>query len=85
MKDQRKEPMWPLAKQALSHPERFEMLAHITQKGAGADAPELARALGLTRAKAKYHLLVLDKADLIAETDEAAGRYVAVVGPDAVS
>ena len=78
MKDQGNQP----AKQALSHPERSEMLAYITQKGAGADAAELAEAFGLTRAKAEYHLLVLSKAGLIAETDEVDGRYVAVVGPD---
>lgn len=82
MKDREKEPAWPLAKQALSHPERFEMLARIRQTGTGADAAELAEALGLTRAKAEYHLLVLSKAELIAVTDEADGRYVAVADPD---
>lgn len=81
MEDQDKQPAWPLAKQALSHPERLEMLAYITQKGSGADAVELAEALGLSVGKARYHLLVLSKADLIAETSEARGRYIAAVGP----
>jgi DNA-binding transcriptional ArsR family regulator len=81
VKDQRKEPTRPLAKQALSHPERFEILARIRGQGDGASATELAEGLGLARVKVEYHLLVLDKADLIERADEAEGRYVAIVGP----
>jgi DNA-binding IclR family transcriptional regulator len=81
MKDQQEHPVGPLVKQALSRPDRFEMLAHITQKQAGADVTELTAALDLIPAKTEYHLMVLHNADLIAQTDEASGRYVAVVGP----
>lgn len=81
MKERDRQPGWQLAKQALSHRERFEMLTRITQKGSGAGAVELAEALGLSVGKAKYHLLVLSRANLIAETSEARERYVAVLGP----
>lgn len=81
VKDQDKQPAWYLAKQALSHAERSDMLTRITQAGVGMDAAELAEALDLTVAKVRYHLLVLHKADLIAPTDEADDRYVAVMGP----
>ena len=81
MKDQDKQPGWHLAKQALSHRERFAMVAQIAEAGAGMNATELAEALDLTVAKARYHLLVLCRADLIAPTDDADERYVAVQGP----
>lgn len=82
MKDQQGQPAGPLVKQALSHPERFEMLDCIAQRGAGMDEGELAKALGLTRPKVEYHLLVLCHADLIAPADHASDRYVAAsAGP----
>lgn len=79
--NQKKQPAEPQVKQALSHPERFEMFDRIVQGEAGVGERELAEALGLTRAKVKYHLLVLSKADLIAEADKDDGRFIAAVGP----
>lgn len=78
VKERDRQPERHLAKQALSHSERAEMLARITEAGVGMNAAELAGALDLTLAKVRYHLLVLYRADLIAPTDE---RYVAVPGP----
>lgn len=79
VKKQDKQPAWHLAKQALSHPERTEMLAHITRKGVGADATELSEALGLSTGKTRYHLMVLCNAGLAEQADDAGGRYVAVL------
>lgn len=82
MKEQRREPTWLIAKQALSHPDRIAMLAHVTGEGMGAGASELAEGVGLTCAKAEYHLLVLRNAGLIAPVDRAGGGYVAIApGP----
>ena len=81
MKEQDRQPEWHLAKQALSHAERYEMLTRITEAGVGMNAAELAEALGLTVAKVRYHLLILRRADLVAPTDDADERYVAVLGP----
>lgn len=80
MKDRDKQPGWPLAKQALSHPERSEMLALITRKGSGANAVELAEALGVSTAKARYHLLVLGRAELVESIGGTDGQYVAILG-----
>jgi predicted ArsR family transcriptional regulator len=81
VEDGRKQPAGPLAKQALSHPERFEMLDCITQRGAGIGEAELAEALGLPAVKVRYHLTVLRNADLVAYLEETAGRYVAAASP----
>lgn len=72
-------------KRALEYPRRTEILGYLVRKMGlgekGADEAELADALGLTRAKVKYHLTVLRDADLIAHTDGprpgVPGRYVA--------
>lgn len=80
MKDEQEHPAGPLAKQALSHPERFDILGCITQRGTGIGEGELADVLGLTRAKVKYHLTVLRNADLVAPVDHAPDRYVAAAG-----
>ena len=63
----RPEPISPLLKRALLHPERVEILDYLTQKkyGTGMRRTELARVLGLSAAKVAYHLLVLDDTDLI--------------------
>jgi predicted transcriptional regulator len=79
--DQDKQPEWHLARQALSHAERSEMLARVTEAGTGMSAAELAGALDLTLAKARYHLLVLHRADLIAPANGAGERYIATLGP----
>jgi len=58
----------PLLKRALSHPKRVEILDYLTRKGDGVRTrrTELARVLGLSAVEVKYHLRVLDDADLIA-------------------
>jgi predicted ArsR family transcriptional regulator len=78
VKDQQEQPTGPLVKQALSHPERFDMFDCIGRRDAGMDEGELAGVLGLTRAKVKYHLTVLCNADLIEPSDLTPDRYVAV-------
>jgi len=55
------------------------MLAHVTRKGTGADATELAGALGLSIAKARYHLTVLRNAGLVEQVGENSSQYVAVL------
>ncbi len=79
MKDEQEQPAGPLAKQALSHPERFEMFDCIAQRGTGIGEGELVEVLGLTHAKVAYHLTVLRNADLIAPADQTPDRYVAAV------
>jgi len=81
VKEQDRKPEWHPAKQALSHSERLAMVAQIADASAGMNATELAEALDLTVAKARYHLLVLCRADLIAPADDPDERYVAVPGP----
>ncbi len=80
VKDRQGQPAGPLVKQALSHPERFGMLDCIARREAGMGEGELADALGLARAKVKYHLTVLRNADLVAQA-QGDGRYIAVGGP----
>jgi len=63
----RPDPIGPLLKRALSHPKRVEILDYLTRKGDGTGMrrTELARVLGLSAAKVKYHLRVLDDSGLI--------------------
>jgi len=68
--------MGPPAKQALSNPERFELLDCIAQKGTGIDEGELAELLGLSATKVRYHLTVLHSADLVRHPDRSPDRYV---------
>jgi DNA-binding transcriptional ArsR family regulator len=80
MQDERKQPPTdPVLERALSHPKRLEMLGYLAQKkGVGTDEAELIEALDLALPRVKYHLLVLQSADLIAHVGrETAGRYVA--------
>lgn len=67
----RPDPIGPLLERALSHPKRVEILDYLTRKGDGARTrrTELARLLGLSDAKVKYHLRVLDDAGLIARVE----------------
>jgi len=81
VKDQQEKPAKPSVERALSHPERFEMLDCIKQRKTGVSEGELADALGLSRAKVRYHLTVLRNAELVERPDSAGGRYVAVVKP----
>lgn len=82
VQDQGKQPNQaePAIKRALGHPKRLAIFEYLTQKG-GADEGELVEALDLPAPRLKYHLLVLESADLIAHVEErgrgSAGRYVA--------
>ena len=60
---------------ALSHPRRVEILDYLMRKGNGTGTrqTELVRALDLSEIELKYHLLVLDDAELIAQV-EGRGR-----------
>lgn len=59
-------PMEP--KRALSHPMRREILDYLTEEG-GAGGGDLIEALGLTTATVKYHLAVLQDADLVVQVE----------------
>jgi len=67
-------------KRAVSHPKRLEMLGYLAGREIGSDDAELANALGLNLPLTKYHLKVLQAAELIANVDDpapgTAGRYV---------
>jgi|GEM_PF-1052707 len=71
----------PVFERALSHPKRLDMLGYLMQKnGTGTDEAELVEALDLSAPRVKYHLLVLQSADLIAHVDDLEGtanRYIA--------
>ncbi len=74
----RPEPIGPLRKRALLHPERVEILDYLTRKkyGTGMRRTELARILGLSAAKVAYHLLVLDDTGLIVRIEnQGQGRH----------
>lgn len=84
MQDESKQPPTnPVIKRALSHPKRLEMLGYLTGKEGGTEEDELADALGLTPPLVKYHLGVLQSADLVAYVEgsarRAAGRYIVAV------
>jgi DNA-binding transcriptional ArsR family regulator len=69
--------MDPVREGALSHPKRLEMLGYLKQQKTGADEEKLVEALGLPASRVKYHLSVLQSADLIAPvSDRDQGRYV---------
>lgn len=73
-------PTEAMLKRALSHPKRLEILGCLTKKEAGTSEEELIEALGLTPSRVRYHLAVLQSADLIAHVDRASGaldQYVA--------
>lgn len=80
MRDESKQPrsMDPVREGALSHPKRLEMLGYLRQQKTGTDEKKLVEALGLPAPRVKYHLSVLQSADLIAPvSDREQGRYVA--------
>jgi predicted ArsR family transcriptional regulator len=74
-----------LTRRALAHPRRTEILCYLIQHGDGEET-ELADSLGLALAVARYHLRVLNDADLIAHADgQGPGtdeRYVATAPAD---
>ena len=67
-------------KQAVGHPGRRKILGYLAGKKAGIDKVELAEALGLNPSLVKYHLRVLQSADLVAPVEDsepgAVDRYV---------
>jgi hypothetical protein len=64
-------PKDPVLERALSHPKRLAMLGYLMEKkGTGTDEEELVEALSLFAPRVKYHLLVLQNADLIAQADD---------------
>jgi len=81
VKEQDRQPEWHPAKQALSHRERVAMVAQMTEAGTEMDAAELAEALGIAVNKARYHLLVLCRANLIELIEDDDERYVLVLEP----
>jgi DNA-binding transcriptional ArsR family regulator len=73
-------PTEPLLERVLSHPRRREILDYLTQKG-GANDEELVVAFDLSAPRVRYHLSVLQSADLIAHVEDreqgTADRYIA--------
>ncbi len=59
-------------KRAVRHPKRLEMLGYLAGQDGGTEEDELADALGLTPPLVKYHLGVLQSADLVAYVEESA-------------
>ncbi len=59
-------PMEP--KRAISHPKRREILDYLTEKR-GTDEAEMVEALGFTTATVKYHLGVLQDANLVVQVE----------------
>ncbi|HEX7244218.1 MAG TPA: helix-turn-helix domain-containing protein [Solirubrobacterales bacterium] len=71
-------------KRAVGHPKRLEMLGYLAAgRKKGMEEDELADALGLTPPLVKYHLGVLQSADLVAHVEESArgavDRYIVAV------
>jgi len=68
-------------RRAFSHPKRLEVFSYLTRKK-GCTEAGLAGAHDLTLACVRYHLRVLQSADLVAHVEDAdhgtAGRYIAV-------
>lgn len=65
-------------KRAVRHPKRLEMLGYLAGRKIGTGDAELANALGLSLPLTKYHLKVLQGADLVAHVENSgtADRYV---------
>ena len=70
-------------KRAVRHPKRLEMLGYLAGQEGGTEEDELADVLGLTPPLVKYHLGVLQSADLVAhvEDGETAERYAVAIHP----
>jgi DNA-binding transcriptional ArsR family regulator len=68
---------------AVRHPKRLEMLGYLAGSKTGMEEVELADALGLTPPLVKYHLGVLESADLVAHVEDSApgttDRYVVAI------
>lgn len=70
-------------KQAVRHPKRLELLGYLAGNKTGMEEVELAEVLGLTPPLVKYHLRVLQSADLVAHLEDSepgrTNRYVVAI------
>ncbi|HXR31517.1 MAG TPA: helix-turn-helix domain-containing protein [Solirubrobacterales bacterium] len=70
-------------KRAVCHPKRLELLGYLVGNKTGMEEVELVEALGLAPPLVKYHLRVLQSADLVAHVEDsepgATGGYVVAV------
>lgn len=78
--DDKQSPDETALKRAVRHPKRLEMLGYLAGRKIGTGDAELASALGLSLPRTRYHLKVLQAAELIANVDDPtpgmASRYV---------
>ncbi len=76
--DSKQSPDHTALKRAIRHPKRRKLLDYLARKKIGTEEAELAEALGLTLPLVRYHLEVLQSADLVAhvEDSEPTDRYV---------
>ena len=66
-------------KRAVRHPKRLEILGVLAGSKTGIDEAELVEALGESPSKMRYHLSVLQSANLVEDpAQETCGRYVVV-------
>jgi DNA-binding transcriptional ArsR family regulator len=66
-------------KRAVHHPKRLEILGVLAGSKTGIDEAELVETLGESPSKVRYHLSVLQSADLVEDpARETPGRYVVV-------
>jgi len=70
-------------KRAVRHPRRLQILGFLAGSEAGRDESDLAEALGEPPARLRYHLKVLQSADLVAHVGDGEGaeRYAVAVQP----
>jgi len=68
-------------KRAVRHPRRLQILGFLAGSETGCDESDLAKALNEPPAKLRYHLGVLQSADLVAHVGhgEAARRYAVAI------
>ncbi len=59
-------------KRAVDHPKRLELLGYLAGKKSGTEEDELAEVLGLTLPLVRYHLGILQSADLVAHVGDSA-------------
>jgi DNA-binding transcriptional ArsR family regulator len=71
-------PKDPVLGRALSHPKRLAILGYLMEKrGTVTEEEALVEVLDLPAPRVKYHLSVLQGADLIAPADDPAQGYIA--------
>ena len=70
----------PALRRAVRHPKRLAILGYLAEKRGAIDEIGLADAIGSSLPLVKYHLKVLQSADLVVSVDRdpgASGRYIA--------